>query len=134
MELAPNRPGLMARVSRWCVEHRRRALIIWVLLLLLVLAASSAVGTRQANEFSLKGTESQQAQDLLKRDFPAQSGDVDQIVFHARDGRITDPAMRARIDAAVARVARLPHVSGVTSPYAARATPSPATGESRSPR
>jgi RND superfamily putative drug exporter len=119
METAAKRPGLVARVSRWCVEHRRRALIVWVLLLVVVLAVSSAVGTRQANEFSLGGTESQRAQDLLRRDFPAHSGDVDQIVFHARNGRITDPAMRGRIDAAVARVARLPHVSGVTSPYAA---------------
>jgi RND superfamily putative drug exporter len=119
MEPTTKRPGLVARVSRWCVEHRRRALIVWVILLIAVLAASSAVGTRQANEFSLKGTESQQAQDLLKRDFPAQSGDVDQIVFHARNGRITDPAMHARIDAAVARVAGLAHVTGVASPYAA---------------
>ena len=119
MEPTTKRPGLVARVSRWCVEHRRRALIVWVILLIAVLAASGAAGTRQANEFSLNGTESQQAQDLLKRDFPAQSGDVDQIVFHTRNGRITDPAMRARIDAAVARVARLPHVTEVTSPYAA---------------
>jgi len=32
-----------------------------------------------SNSFSLKGTESQRAVDLLKRDFPAQSGDSDQI-------------------------------------------------------
>jgi putative drug exporter of the RND superfamily len=118
METARQRPGLVARVARWCVDHRWRALIIWVLLLVVVLAASSAVGTRQANEFSLGGTESQEAQDLLKRDFPAHSGDIDQIVFDARHGRLTERSMRARIDAAVARVARLPHVSGVTSPYA----------------
>jgi putative drug exporter of the RND superfamily len=118
---APQKPGLMARVARWCVAHRRRALIAWIVLLVAILGVSSAVGTRQANQFSLKGTESQRAEDLLKRDFAAQSGDVDQIVFHARQGRITDPAIRARIDHAVARVARLPHVSGVTSPYAAGA-------------
>jgi putative drug exporter of the RND superfamily len=113
------KPGVVARVARWCVEHRRRALIAWVVVLVAVLGVSSAVGTRKANQFSLKGTESQRAQDLLTRDFPAQSGDVDQIVFHARKGRITDPAIRARVDAAVARVARLPHVTTVTSPYAA---------------
>ena len=77
--------------------HRRRALVAWVALLVVVLGVSGAVGTRQANQFSLKGTESQRAQDLLKAEFPAQSGDVDQIVFHARHGRITDPAVRARI-------------------------------------
>jgi putative drug exporter of the RND superfamily len=112
-------PGSVARVARWCVEHRRRAVIAWLVLLVAALAVSSAVGTRPANESSLKGTDSQRAVDLLKRDFPAQSGDIDQIVFHARLGRITDPAIRARIASALARVARLPHVSGVTSPYAA---------------
>jgi RND superfamily putative drug exporter len=110
--------GIVARAARWCVQHRRRALVAWVALLVVVLGVSGAVGTRQANQFSLKGTESQRAQDLLKAEFPAQSGDVDQIVFHARHGRITDPAVRARIAPALARVRRLPHVSGVTSPFA----------------
>jgi RND superfamily putative drug exporter len=116
---ASKKPGLVARVAAWCVEHRRRALIAWIVLLLAALGISSAVGTRQATDFSLNGTESQQAQDLLERDFPAQSGDVDQIVFHARKGLIADPAIRARIAPTLARIKRLPHVSGVTSPYAA---------------
>ena len=119
MQPVRQRPGVVARVARWCVEHRRRALIAWIVILLAVLGVSSAVGTRQANQFTLNGTESQRAVDLLKRDFPAQSGDVDQIVFHARQGRITDPAIRARITAALARVKRLPHVAEVDSPYAA---------------
>jgi RND superfamily putative drug exporter len=109
--------GLVARVATWCVEHRRRVLIACVVVLVAALFTSSAVGTRQANEFSLKGTESQRAQDVLARDFPAQSGDIDQIVFRARRGRITDPAIRARIAAVLARVARLPHVAGVAGPY-----------------
>jgi putative drug exporter of the RND superfamily len=113
------KPGLVARVARWCVQHRRRALTSWIVLLVVVIGVSSAVGTRQANQFSLNGTESQRAQDLLERDFPAQSGDVDQIVFHARKGQITDPAIRARIARALDRVARLPHVTEVTSPYKA---------------
>jgi len=116
---ASNRPGLVARVARRCIEHRRRAVIAWVVLLIAALGASAAVGTRQATDFSLNGTESQRAQDLLKRDFPAQSGDLDQIVFHARQGRVADPANRARIAPVLARIARLPHVTGVTSPYAA---------------
>jgi putative drug exporter of the RND superfamily len=111
-------PGLVARVARWCVEHRRRTLIAWVALLVIALGVLSAVGTRQANQFSLNGTESQRAQDLLTRSFPAQSGDLDQIVFHARRGRVTDPALRARIAAVLAHVARLPHVSAVAGPYA----------------
>jgi putative drug exporter of the RND superfamily len=118
---APEKAGLVARVARRCVEHRRRVLIAWVVLLLAALGVSSAAGTRQANDYALKGTESQRAQDLLERDFPAQSGDVDQIVFHALQGRITDPDTRARIEQVLSRIARMPHVAGVVSPYAASA-------------
>ena len=80
-------------------------------------ALSSAVGTNYSNSFSLKGTDSQRAVDLLKRDFPAQSGDSDQIVFHARSGSVTEAAVRARVAPMLAQIARLPHVSGVVSPY-----------------
>jgi putative drug exporter of the RND superfamily len=107
----------VARVARWCVEHRRRALIGWIAALVAVLGASSAIGTHSATDFALNGTQSQRAEDLLKSDFPAQSGDVDQIVFHARGGAVTDPAIRARVAPVLARIARLPHVTGVTSPY-----------------
>jgi hypothetical protein len=51
-------PGTMARVALWCMNHRGRVLIGWVALLIAVLGASSAVGTRNANQFSLPGTES----------------------------------------------------------------------------
>jgi hypothetical protein len=45
--------GIVARAARWCVQHRRRALVAWVALLVVVLGVSGAVGTRQANQFSL---------------------------------------------------------------------------------
>ena len=93
-------------------------LIAWVLVLVAMIGVSSGLGTRQDNNFSLKGTESQRALDLLERDFAGRSGDVDQIVFHARQGRIADPASRARIEKALTRVTRLPHVTSVVSPFA----------------
>ena len=111
--------GLVSRVARWCVQHHGRVLIIWLVVIVAAVTAYSGVGTRAANQFSLSGTESQRAKDLLQQSFPAQSGDVDQIVFRARQDRIADHAMRARIEPMRARVARLPHVSGVVGPYAA---------------
>ena len=99
-------------------SRRRAVLIGWVVALVGVFAVSGAVGTNYANDFSLKGTESQKARDLLKRDFPAQAGDVDQIVLHTRTGKITDPAVKARVAPMLASVERLPHVTGVVSPYA----------------
>jgi putative drug exporter of the RND superfamily len=112
-----HRLGAVARLARWCVEHRLRTLVICVAVFVAVAGVSSAVGTRTATDFTLPGTESQKAQDVLQRDFPAQAGDVDEIVFHVPEGRITDPAVRGRIAPVLARIARLSHVVAVTSPY-----------------
>jgi RND superfamily putative drug exporter len=111
------RLGIVARVGGWAARHRRVVLLGWIVALVGAFAASSAVGTNYSNSFSLKGTDSQRAVDLLKRDFPAQSGDSDQIVFHARIGSVTEAAVQARVAPVLAQIARLPHVSGVVSPY-----------------
>jgi putative drug exporter of the RND superfamily len=115
----PTEPGLIARIGGWAAAHRRVVLVGWLLALLVAFGLSRAVGTSYSNNFTLKGTDSQRAVDLLKRDFPAQSGDADQIVFHARQGQVTDAAVQARVTPVLAQIARLPHVSGVVSPYTA---------------
>src|SRR5439155_5961254 len=120
--MSPTRPqerrlGIVARVGAWAGAHRRLVLLGWVVALVGAFGASSAVGSNYSNSFSLNGTDSQRAVDLLKRDFPAQSGDSDQIVIHARSGSVTAPAVKARVAPVLAQIARLPHVSGVISPY-----------------
>ncbi len=117
---AQDRLGVVARVARWAMRHRRTVVIGWLVLLVGSLAASGAVGTRFATNFSLPGSESQRATDLLRRDFPAQAGDSDQIVLAARRGSVTDAGVRARVESMLTRVAALPHVTGVVSPYGAR--------------
>ncbi|HEY4426902.1 MAG TPA: MMPL family transporter [Solirubrobacteraceae bacterium] len=111
------RLGIVARVGGWSAGHRRAVAIGWIIALVGSFAASSAIGTNYGNSFSLKGTDSQRAVDLLKRDFPAQSGDSDQIVLRARSGSVTSPSVQARVTPVLARIAHLPHVSGVVSPY-----------------
>ncbi len=119
-ELSLQNPGIVARGARWAVHHRRLVVIGWLVLLIGALGVSGAIGTEYSNNFSLPGTESQRAADLLKRDFPAQAGDADQIVLAARQGRVTDAAVRSRVAPMLAAVARLPHVTGVISPYTAK--------------
>ena len=71
------RLGLVGRLARRCFAHRRRTIVAWIVVLVAVSGAASAVGSHTANDFSLNGTESQDAQDVLTRDFSAQAGDVD---------------------------------------------------------
>jgi RND superfamily putative drug exporter len=111
----------MLKLTRWTIAHRRIVVFVWIVLAVGVLAASQAVGKRNANNFSLPNTDSQRAVDLMQSRFPAQAGDSDQIVFRTRTGKLSDASARAAITPMLVRVARLPHVAGVVSPYDAGA-------------
>jgi RND superfamily putative drug exporter len=81
---------------------------------------SQSAGTAYKNSFSLKGTQSFDALNLLERSAPKASGDVEQIVIAVKHGRVTDPGAKARAQAMLSRVAALPEVVSIASPYGAR--------------
>jgi putative drug exporter of the RND superfamily len=110
----------LLNLARWCIRHRRLVVIAWVAIAVSTTLIASAVGRNYATNFSLPGTESQHAQDLLAREFPTQSGDLDEIVFHTSQGTIDSRAVRAAIDPLLAKVSTMPHVVGVISPYSSR--------------
>ncbi len=109
----------MIGFSRWCIRHRRTVVIGWVVLAILANVIASAVGRDYATDFSLPGTDSQKTLDLLTKEFKAQSGDVDQIVFHYADGPYTAGAIQPTMEQLLARVQRMPDVIKVVSPYTA---------------
>ncbi|HTX31227.1 MAG TPA: MMPL family transporter [Solirubrobacteraceae bacterium] len=116
---ASSRTGLVGLV-RWCIAHRRVVVVAWVALALITTALAGSAGKRWGTNFSLPGTESQRAFDLLNREFRAQSGDVDTIAFHVSRGTIDSPAIRTAITPLLARVSTFRHVAGIVSPYSAR--------------
>ena len=96
----------MLKVTRWCIAHRRRVFVAWVAVAVLTTVIAGAAGRNYATNFSLPGTESQRALDLLKKEFPTASGDVDTIVFHTTNGTVNDPAVRAAVTKLLAQVAQ----------------------------
>ncbi len=109
----------MARMARWCFRKRWTVLISWVVVLVVTGAASQALKATYSNDYSLPKTDSSQALAILKQSYPSRAGDTDQVVMEARTGTLLTPAIRARVDAMLAKVAHDPHVVKVTSPYAA---------------
>src|SRR3954463_5236877 len=105
------------RLARLCNRHRWRTFFAWLLALAVVQIIASSVGVKQISNFRLPGTESQRAYDQLAQHFPAAKGDTDQLVFKARTGTLKDAANRARIDAALKKVAAASSVAGVQSPF-----------------
>src|SRR5689334_9079100 len=107
----------MSALARWCFQHRLTVVGLWVVLLLALGGASAAAGTSYSEEFSLPGTESTKALELLQKELPASSGDSDQIVVHVESGSVKDAAVQTKITDMLATVAKLPSVADVTSMY-----------------
>jgi RND superfamily putative drug exporter len=108
----------MATIARWCFRHRFIVLLLWVLGLAGMAVAGSALGTSYSNSFSLPGTESTKALTLLQSQFASQSGDQDTIVWHTTQGSVRDPQIESSMTATLDKIAKLPEVAVVSSPYA----------------
>jgi RND superfamily putative drug exporter len=92
--------------------------VFWIVALVAVTGISKSVGSNYSNSFSLPKTDSSDAIMLLQAASPKVSGDTDQIVFATSGAAtVTDPAVEARITAMLGKVAKVPHVTTIVSPY-----------------
>ena len=110
----------MRRLARFCFTHRRLVVLGWLVALIGLTAIHSAVGSAYSDNFRLSGTQSFDAVNLLERNAPKASGDTEQVVVATGHGRVTDPAVRAQVQAMLAKLARQPHVTEISSPYGPR--------------
>jgi len=108
----------MRRLARWCFTYRRVVLVGWLAVLACALVVTFAVSSNFNASLNLNGAESTKATALLQRDAPDASGSSNQIVIAARSGKVTDPKVRRRVEAMLARVRSASHVGSVSSPYA----------------
>jgi len=105
----------LARVARWSYVHRRRAIVGWLLALFAVSGVAHAAGSRFLDDFSGGHSQSQQAQDLLARTFPANAGDRAQVVFQS-SVRLDAPETAGGIEGLITRIRAVPHVTSVSDP------------------
>jgi RND superfamily putative drug exporter len=103
-------------LARWCFRRKYVVLAIWVAALVAIGGLSASAGSGYTDSFSLPGTESTTALNLLTDNFNTESTDTNQVVFAAAD--VTDPAIKARIEKTLAAIAKGPHVERVDSPFA----------------
>jgi RND superfamily putative drug exporter len=106
-------------LASWCFRHRRIVLLSWLVALIGLGALTSTLGSAYNDSFTLPGTESTKALNLLQHAFPAQAGESDTIVWHTATGSVNDPAVRTRVTAMLTQVQHAPGVGHVASAYAA---------------
>jgi RND superfamily putative drug exporter len=108
----------MSTLARWCFVHRRTVVIGWIVSAVVILGVSSAVSSNYSMSFSLPNTDSQSAVNLLKANFKAVSGESDQVVIQTTGAHtVTSPQVKSEIGAALAKVAEVPGIASVVSPY-----------------
>jgi RND superfamily putative drug exporter len=112
----------LLKLARWTTTHRKYVVLGWIVLVAAINVLAQSAGTSYSNNFTLPNSDAQRASNLLQHSFPAQAGDRDTIVYRVSAGTVTDPAVRARMSAMFAKVAKLPHVSAVINPYAGAAS------------
>ena len=107
--------SLLARIARTLTQHWKRGLAGAVVVVVLLGAAAGA-GGEAADDFSIPGTESQQALDLFKKHSPAFAGADSTLVFTVEQGKISDPEPRAAVTGALDKVRDLKGVEEVAGP------------------
>ncbi|MEU3560275.1 MMPL family transporter [Kitasatospora sp. NPDC006786] len=118
-ESGSHRPGPLGRIAGWSFRNRGRTVLLWLLAAGAAFGLSAGLGAKYSADYTAPGSDSKQAQQLLARDFPGLGGESISLVLTS-DGSVTDAATRGRVEDLLARMAEVPHVSGIDDPYGPR--------------
>ncbi|WP_410483125.1 MMPL family transporter [Streptomyces sp. ST1015] len=106
--------GRFGALAGWAQRHRWTALLLWVAVVAAITLGSTAAGSAYRNDFTLPGTDSQAATDLLREHGSDRAGDSVDIVL--KDTAGIEKAERS-VAPMLAEVERLPGVADVRSPF-----------------
>jgi RND superfamily putative drug exporter len=107
---------LLYRLGRFSFRRAWIIIGIWLALLVTVLGGGLALGGQSQEDFTIPGTESQQALDRLEAVFPAVAGTSVQVVSQAPHGTsIAD--YQAAIEKQAAAIAKIDGVDTVVTPF-----------------
>jgi putative drug exporter of the RND superfamily len=107
----------LASVARSITQHWKRSLI-GAIVVLFLLGAAAGAGGEAADDFSVPGTESQEALDLFRDHSPAFAGADSTVVFSVESGTVSDPQNRETIEGALDEIRGVEHVAQVDDPFA----------------
>jgi RND superfamily putative drug exporter len=119
-ELAPTRakPRGLERLGAAMVRHRRAVVAIWVVALVLLGVGATAQHSVLRDVFSVPGTNSQAATNVLDQRFPAQQQPQATIVIAAAPGQtVTGAETQAAVGSMLTAIGKQPGVASVKNPF-----------------
>ncbi|MFF5764999.1 MMPL family transporter [Streptomyces tanashiensis] len=114
----------LSRLGRFAFRRRGLVVVLWLLAFFGAGFAASTAAAPPADTFSMPGTESQKAFDLLQEKFPDARADgaAARVVVRAPGAeKITSPARKAQVERLVADLAKAPQVAVVADPFVTNA-------------
>ncbi|MET8259925.1 MMPL family transporter [Micromonospora sp. NPDC005205] len=109
---------LLYRLGRGALRRRRLVVALWLVVLVVAGLAAATLRGPTASNFTMPGTESQRALDLLADQFPAASGATGTIALKApADGQLATPDGQAVVQELVQEASTLPGVVGAVNPF-----------------
>jgi RND superfamily putative drug exporter len=113
---------LLYRLGRASFRRRKLVVVLWLVIVTALGGAALAFKGPTSSDFTMPGTESQQAIDALKQEFPEASGATGTIVVAAPAGRtLTDPQLTAAIQGVAKEASAVPGVVAALDPFTTRA-------------
>ncbi len=110
-------PGLLYRLGQWCFDHKWRVVAVWLILLIAAGVGMKVADAQLDNAFTIPGSQSQKALNVVAQEFPTASGTSAQVVFQAKDGtNLQSSANAAAITNVLKQAAAAPQVAAVLSP------------------
>ncbi|MDI3390309.1 MMPL family transporter [Streptomyces sp. B-S-A8] len=111
--------AFLYKTGKFSFRWRWWVTVLWAGLLVGAGVLASRADAAPPNDFSMPGTEAQQAYDLLEDRFPEIKADgaTARVVFKADDGKVTAPDRKQAVEDAVRALGEAPQVERVTDPF-----------------
>jgi uncharacterized membrane protein YdfJ with MMPL/SSD domain len=94
----------LERWTRWMIRYRWAVLALWLVILIAGGWSSSKLSALLSNTFTMPGTDSERAREILKDHYGDRSDGAFTVVFRVPNA--ADPALRDRLQATVVRAAK----------------------------
>ncbi|WP_084128963.1 MMPL family transporter [Demequina sp. NBRC 110055] len=111
--------SLLARIGRWSALHPWRVLAAWMVVAVGAGLGVLTFGSALEDDFSIPGTESQEAYDTLEEDFPSAAGaSLKYVVADADGGAVTGADTAAAVTHLAGELAAVDGVASAPDPFA----------------